>query len=213
MILNGTYALKNGVEIPRLGLGTGFIDDEHVTDAVRAPLEIGYRGIDSAQAHGNERGVGEGVRTSGVPREELFVTTKLAAEVKDRAGAAAAIEESLEKPSIDYIGPMLIHAPQRWDDFRGGDYSEGKREAWRALEDAHQAGRIRAIGVSNFLQEDIENILGSCRVELTAEELERLDTISATRLPYPFSHHLNAADRRSPADLTLLDRHIRNGER
>lgn len=171
MILNETYKLKNGAEIPKLGLGTWKIDDQHVADAVRAAVEIGYRSIDSAQAYGNERGVGEGVRSSGVPREELFVTTKLAAEIKDHAGAVAAIDESLRKLAIDYIDLMLIHGPQPWNDFRGGDYSEGNREAWRALEDAHVAGKIRAIGVSNFLQADIENILGSCTVEPQANQV------------------------------------------
>ncbi|GGY54067.1 aldo/keto reductase [Streptomyces anulatus] len=160
-ILNETYTLSNGVEIPKLGLGTWFIDDDKAADAVRAAIEIGYRNIDTAQAYGNERGVGEGVRTSGVAREDLFVSTKLAAEIKDYDAAAAAIEESLAKLDIGYIDLMLIHAPQPWYDFRGGDYAEGNRQAWRALEDAHKAGKIRAIGVSNFLQPDLENVLAS----------------------------------------------------
>ena len=158
-ILNDTYTLANGITIPKLGLGTWFIDDDQAAGAVRAAIEVGYRNIDTAQAYGNERGVGEGVRTSGVSREELFVSTKLAAEIKDYDGAVAAIDESLAKLDIGYIDLMLIHAPQPWDDFRGGDYAEGNRQAWRALEEAHEAGKIRAIGVSNFLQSDLENIL------------------------------------------------------
>ena len=158
-ILNETYTLSNGVEIPKLGLGTWFIDDDKAADAVRAAIEIGYRNIDTAQAYGNEGGVGEGVRTSGLPREQLFVSTKLAAELKDYGQAAAAIDESLSKLDIGYIDLMLIHAPQPWDDFRGGDYAEGNLAAWRALEKAHQAGKIRSIGVSNFLRADLENIL------------------------------------------------------
>lgn len=158
-ILNDTYTLANDVTIPKLGLGTWFIGDDQAADAVRAAIELGYRNIDTAQAYGNERGVGEGVRTSGVSREELFVSTKLAAEIKDHDGAVAAIDESLAKLDIGYIDLMLIHAPQPWDDFRGGDYAEGNRQAWRALEEAHEAGKIRAIGVSNFLQTDLENIL------------------------------------------------------
>lgn len=161
MILNETYTLSNGVEIPKLGLGTWLIDDDKAADAVHAAIEIGYRNIDTAQAYGNERGVGEGVRTSGVARDELFVSTKLAAEIKDYDGAVAAIEESLIKLGIGYLDLMLIHSPQPWDDFRGGDYSEGNRQAWRALEEAHRAGKIHAIGVSNFLRDDLENILGS----------------------------------------------------
>ncbi len=158
-ILNETYTLSNGVEIPKLGLGTWFIDDDKATDAVRQAISIGYRNIDTAQAYGNERGVGEGVRTSGVDRDELFVSTKLAAEIKDHPGALAAIDESLDKLGLDYVDLMLIHSPQPWDDFRGGDYAEGNLAAWRALEEAHRAGKIRALGVSNFLQADLENIL------------------------------------------------------
>ncbi|MDO5374548.1 MAG: aldo/keto reductase [Corynebacterium glutamicum] len=163
-VLNETYTLSNGVEIPKLGLGTWFIDDSDAAQAVRAAVVAGYRNIDTAQAYGNERGVGEGIRTAGIPREELFISTKLAAEIKDYEGAVTAIDESLEKMGLDYVDLMLIHSPQPWSDFRGGDYSAGNREAWRALEDAYNAGRIRSIGVSNFLQPDLENILESASV-------------------------------------------------
>ncbi|WP_424921956.1 aldo/keto reductase [Streptomyces sp. wa1] len=163
-ILNETYTLSNGVQIPKLGLGTWFIDDDKAADAVRAAVQIGYRNIDTAQAYGNERGVGEGVRTSGVPREDLFVSTKLAAEIKDYDQAVTSINESLQKLGLDHVDLMLIHSPQPWDDFRGGDYAQGNRAAWRALEEAHQAGKIRAIGVSNFQQHDLENILQGATV-------------------------------------------------
>jgi diketogulonate reductase-like aldo/keto reductase len=163
-ILDETYTLANGVEIPKLGLGTWFIDDDKAADAVRAAVKIGYRNIDTAQAYGNERGVGEGVRTSGMPRDELFVSTKLAAEIKDYDQALAAIDGSLKKLGLDHVDLMLIHSPQPWDDFRGGDYAEGNREAWRALEDAHRAGKIGSIGVSNFQQHDLENILKGASV-------------------------------------------------
>ncbi|MHA2788578.1 aldo/keto reductase [Corynebacterium sp. S7] len=161
MILNETYTLSNDVVIPKLGLGTWFIDDDKAADAVRSAIEIGYRNIDTAQAYENERGVGEGVRTSGVAREEIFLSTKLAAEIKTYDEAVAAIDKSLETLGLDYIDLMLIHSPQPWDDFRGGDYAEGNREAWRALEDAYKAGKLRAIGVSNFRENDLENILSS----------------------------------------------------
>lgn len=164
MIQNEKYTLSNGVEIPKLGLGTWFIDDGKAAQAVRDAVEIGYRNIDTAQAYGNERGVGEGVRTGGVARDELFVSTKLAAEIKDYDQAVAAIDGSLRTLGLEHIDLMLIHSPQPWDDFRGGDYAEGNREAWRALEDAHEAGKLRSIGVSNFQQQDLENILGSCTV-------------------------------------------------
>ncbi|MEZ2371327.1 aldo/keto reductase [Arthrobacter sp. RCC_34] len=163
-ILNDTYTLSNDVEIPKLGLGTWFIDDDKAVDAVRAASEIGYRNIDTAQAYGNERGVGEGVRTAAVPRDTLFVSTKLAAEIKDYDGAVAAVERSLATMGLDYLDLMLIHSPQPWNDFRGGDYAEGNRAAWKALEEAYQAGKIRAIGVSNFLREDLESLLETAAV-------------------------------------------------
>ena len=164
MILNETYTLSNGVEIPKLGLGTWFIADDVAAQAVRDALSIGYRNIDTAQAYGNERGVGEGIRTADVAREDLFVSTKLAAEIKDYEGAVAAIDGSLATMGLDYVDLMLIHSPQPWSDFRGGDYSEGNREVWRALEEAYEAGKIRSIGVSNFLEKDVESLLETAKV-------------------------------------------------
>ena len=171
MILNETYTLSNGVEIPKLGLGTWFIDDDKAAQAVRDAVAAGYRYIDTAQAYGNERGVGEGVRTADVPREEIFVSSKLAAEIKDYEGAVAAIDRSLTTMGLDRIDLMLIHSPQPWSDFRGGDYAEGNREAWRALEDAYTAGTLRSIGVSNFEQDDIENILQTATVAPQVNQL------------------------------------------
>ncbi|WP_320775858.1 aldo/keto reductase [Streptomyces sp. CRN 30] len=163
-VLDETYTLANGVEIPKLGLGTWFIDDDKAAEAVRAAVELGYRNIDTAQAYGNERGVGEGVRTAAVPRERLFLSTKLAAEIKDYDQAVASIDESLHELGLTYIDLMLIHSPQPWDDFRGGDYAEGNRAAWRALEEAHRAGKIRSIGVSNFQRQDLDNLLQGATV-------------------------------------------------
>jgi diketogulonate reductase-like aldo/keto reductase len=171
MVLNETYTLSNGVEIPKLGLGTWFIDDDKAAQAVRDAIDVGYRYIDTAQAYGNERGVGEGVRTSGVTRDEIFVSTKLAAEIKDYDGAVAAIDGSLALLGLDFIDLMLIHSPQPWNDFRGGDYAEGNREAWRALEDAYEAGKLRSIGVSNFEQTDIENILEASSIAPQVNQL------------------------------------------
>lgn len=159
MTYNETRTLSNDVTIPTLGLGTWFIDDDKAAQAVRDAVKAGYRNIDTAQAYGNERGVGEGVRTSSVARGDLFVSTKLAAEIKDYDGAVAAIDGSLETMGRDYLDLMLIHSPQPWDDFRGGDYADGNREAWRALEEAYHAGKLRSIGVSNFLENDLDNIL------------------------------------------------------
>lgn len=160
-MFNGTLTLSNGVRIPQLALGTWLIDDGRAADAVRAAVKIGYTHIDTAQAYANERGVGEGIRTCGVSRDKLFVTTKVAAEHKDYASASAGIDGSLKALGLDYIDLMIIHSPQPWVEVNQSDdrYYEGNLEAWRALTDAYRAGKIRAIGVSNFLEGDVDNII------------------------------------------------------
>lgn len=166
MILEEKYTLSNGVEIPKLGLGTWFIDDKAVVQAVKEATKIGYRHIDTAQAYQNENGVGEGIRASGVKREDLFVTTKLAAEVKSYDEAVISIDESLKTLGLDYIDMMIIHSPKPWAKFLEDDhYFEGNREAWKALEEAYKAGKLRAIGLSNFEKADIDNILETCSVK------------------------------------------------
>lgn len=166
MMLNETYTLSNGVKIPKLGLGTWFIDDDKAEDAVKEAVKLGYRLIDTAQAYGNECGVGEGVRNCGLPRNEIFVTSKVAAEAKSYESAAASIDETLSKMGLDYIDMMIIHSPQPWAEFRiEKRYFKENKEVWRALEDAYTAGKIKAIGVSNFLQDDLENILADCKIK------------------------------------------------
>ena len=166
MILQEKYTLSNGVEIPKLGLGTWFINGKDVVQAVKDAAKVGYRHIDTAQAYGNESGVGEGVRTCGVNREDMFVTTKLAAEIKSYKEAVASIDGSLKKLGLDYIDLMIIHSPKPWAKFLGDEpYFEGNREAWRALEEAYKAGKLRSIGVSNFEERDINNILSSSSVK------------------------------------------------
>lgn len=159
--------LANGVEVPQLALGTWMIDDRDAAEAVSAAIKMGYRHIDTAQAYGNERGVGEGVIVSGIARDQIFVTTKVAAEHKDYKSAADGIEESLKKLGLDYIDMMIIHSPQPWVEVNQSEnrYIEGNREAWRALTDAYKAGKISAIGVSNFLEEDIDNLWEAAEVK------------------------------------------------
>lgn len=100
MILNETYSLSNGVQIPKLGLGTWFIPEKEAAEAVRTAVTAGYRLIDTAQAYDNEAGVGEGVRTCGIPREQIFVTSKVAAEAKSYESASASIDETLAKMGL-----------------------------------------------------------------------------------------------------------------
>ena len=166
-MLEQTYTLSNGIKIPKLGLGTWFIDDSVAADAVKEAVKIGYRLIDTAQAYGNERGVGEGVKTCGLKREELFVASKVAAENKSYESAAKSIDETLEKMGLEYLDQIIIHSPQPWVEVNQSDnrYKEENRAVWKALEDAYKAGKIKAIGLSNFLKEDIENILSIAEIK------------------------------------------------
>lgn len=164
-VLAEHFTLANGVKVPKIGLGLWRIEDSKVPGVIKAALDVGYRHFDSAQAYANEVGTGLGVRNSSLKRDEIFVTTKVAAEHKSYEAARSSIDESLKKLGLDYIDLMLIHAPQPWSDFRGGDYFEGNVAAWRALEAAYEAGKCRAIGVSNFLQKDLENIFANCKIK------------------------------------------------
>ncbi|ATG48254.1 2,5-diketo-D-gluconic acid reductase [Celeribacter ethanolicus] len=160
MILQETFTLSNGVEVPKLGLGTWMIDDDKVAESVKTAIKLGYRHIDTAQAYGNERGVGEGLRDCGVAREELFLQTKLDAGIKDYEGAKAAIQGSLDLLGVDYIDLMIIHSPTPWENFGGEDrFFEGNLAAWTALEEFYKAGKIRAIGVSNHEKADLDNLI------------------------------------------------------
>lgn len=165
-MLNEHYTLSNGVKIPKLGLGTWMIPNENAAQAVKDAVTLGYRLIDTAQAYGNEQGVGEGVRECGVERSEIFLTSKVAAENKSYESAAKSIDETLAKTGLDYIDMMIIHSPQPWAEFRDEKrYFAENKAVWKALEDAYDAGKIRAIGVSNFLIDDLQNILEDCRIK------------------------------------------------
>ena len=164
--------LENGNKIPALGLGTWFIDDDKVAAAVVSAVKIGYHHIDTAQAYDNERGVGVGIKTCGIAREELFVTSKVAAEAKTYDAAAKSIDETLDKMELSYIDLMLIHSPQPWAEWRDGKrYFEENIQVWKALEDAYTAGKVKAIGVSNFLIDDLENLIAHCEIKPMVNQL------------------------------------------
>lgn len=171
-IFTETYTLNNGIAIPKIGLGTWEIENDKAAQAVRDAIAIGYRHIDTAEGYNNEAGVGEGIRTSGISRKELFVTTKLQAAYKTYDEAKAGIEQSLADLDIDYIDLMIIHAPQPWESFREGErFFEGNLEAWKALEEYYQLGKIKAIGVSNFDEIDLQNILDNSSVKPAVNQI------------------------------------------
>ncbi|WP_068617971.1 aldo/keto reductase [Paenibacillus tuaregi] len=161
-----TYKLANGIEVPKLGLGTWLLDNEQAAQAVRDAVSLGYRHIDTAQAYMNEAGVGEAIRSCGVAREELFIMTKVAAEAKNYDTVTQSIHDSLAKLGLEYIDLLIIHSPQPWKEFREENrYFEENKEVWKAMEDAYRTGKVKAIGLSNFLQDDVENILASCEIK------------------------------------------------
>lgn len=166
-MFKATKKLNNGVSVPQLALGTWLIDDTQAAETVCSAIRLGYRHIDTAQAYENERGVGEGLRLSGIKREQVFVTSKVAAETKSYEEAAASIDESLRISGLDYMDLMIIHCPQPWSEYNKSAYRYEKenREVWSALEEAYAAGKVRAIGVSNFNEHDLENLWATAHVK------------------------------------------------
>ncbi len=164
MVLQETYKLYNGIEIPKLGLGTWQTPNgDDAYNAVRWALEAGYRHIDTAMAYGNEESVGKAIKDSGVKREEIFVTTKLPAEKKGYEIAKECFEKSLSDLGLSYIDLYLIHAPWPWDQI-GKDCTQGNIDSYKAMEEIYASGRAKAIGVSNFEKKHLEPILKECKV-------------------------------------------------
>ena len=160
------FVLSNGNKVPALAYGTWLIKNEDAANCVKMALEAGYRHIDTAQAYGNEEGVGQGIRESGLKREEIYITSKVKAEYKSYKKAKASIDESLKKLGVDYIDLMLIHCPQPWALFRGPfRYFKQNIQVWKAMEEAYKEGKLKAIGVSNFLVDDLENIINNCEIK------------------------------------------------
>ena len=131
-----TITLNNGVKIPQLGLGTWFIDDSKVADAVKAAVKLGYRHIDTAQAYGNERAVGRAIKDSGIDRKNIFLSTKIWASEYENENT---VEETLERLGVDYVDLLYIHQP-------AGNWLAG----YRMLEKAYREGKAKSIGISNF---------------------------------------------------------------
>jgi diketogulonate reductase-like aldo/keto reductase len=170
--LTEQFRLGNGVTIPALGFGTWQIPNGRAAyDAVARALADGYRHIDTARAYGNEAAVGRAIADSGLGREEVFITTKLPAEVKDRGLAKAAFEESVGALGVDHVDLYLIHAPWPWSQI-GADYAAGNAEVWTVMSELYDAGRARSIGVSNFDIDDIEKLVAATGVVPHANQIQ-----------------------------------------
>ena len=156
--------LAGGHSIPQLGYGVFKVENDVAADVTLTALEAGYRHLDTAKVYGNEEGVGRAIRTSGVPREELFVTTKLWNDAQAFDDAIAACEASLERLGLDYVDLYLVH----WAVPSQGQYVE----AWKALIELQQRGLVRAIGVSNYPAEQLQEIIETTGVAPAIHQIE-----------------------------------------
>ena len=162
-VLIETYALSNGNQIPKIGFGTWLLKEgDECYNAVADALRLGYRHIDTARAYENEASVGRAVRDSGIPREEIYLTSKLPAEAKAYDKALEEFETTMSEIGLDYLDLYLIHAPWPWDEV-GKDCREENRQIWKAMEEFLASGRVKAIGVSNFAPEDLDSLLRRAR--------------------------------------------------
>ncbi|HOO25349.1 MAG TPA: aldo/keto reductase [Clostridiales bacterium] len=169
--INSTYKLANGLEIPRLGFGTWQTPDGQVAiDSVLAAFEAGYRHIDTAAAYNNEAGVGEAIRQSSLSREEIFVTTKLWNSERGYEKTLAAFEVSMEKLGLEYLDLYLIHWPAAKG--KAEDWQHTNSETWRAFEELYNQGRIKAIGVSNFMPHHLKPLMEKAKVMPMVNQIE-----------------------------------------
>jgi methylglyoxal/glyoxal reductase len=163
MDISSKVKLNNGLEMPWFGLGVFLSNEgEEVEKAVKVALKNGYRHIDTAAIYKNERGVGKAVKESGIPREEIFITSKVWNTDQDYKTTLAAYEASLERLQMDYLDLYLIHWPK------------GKRsvETWKALEELYAKGSVRAIGISNFLEHHLDEFLPECKIMPAVNQYE-----------------------------------------
>lgn len=161
--LTEVYTLYNGVKIPKVGYGTWQIPDSEAYQTTLDALSIGYRHIDTAKAYRNEKAVGKAIRESNLNREDIFVTSKLPAEIKGYDVTLKAFNETISDLGLDYLDLYLIHAPWPWDKM-GKDCTKENIESWKAMEVLYKEGKIRSIGVSNFSPKDLQAILDNCDI-------------------------------------------------
>ena len=169
--LTDTFILSNGVHVPCVGYGTYLTPDGDIAkNAVREALTVGYRHIDTAFVYGNEKAVGDGIRASGVSRDEIFVTTKHWITMRGYEKASEAIDISLKNLGLDYLDLYLIHWP--CVEKVSPDWKDINASTWRAFEDAYKAGKIRAIGVSNFQKKHYDALAERCDIKPMVNQIE-----------------------------------------
>lgn len=166
-----TFTLNNGIEIPVIGFGTYKATDEEACQAVKDAVEAGYRLIDTAAVYKNEKGVGQGIKECGVPREELFITSKLWNTERGYESTLKAFDETMEKLGLDYLDLYLIHWPANKKQF-GDKADELNAQTWKAFEKLYKEGRIKAIGLSNFQEHHIEKLLETAEIQPMVDQLE-----------------------------------------
>ena len=163
--------LNNGVKIPQIGFGTWKAPTSEVTiNSVKTAIENGYTHIDCASVYGNEKEVGQGIIASNISRDKLFITGKLWNDVRGYDETITAFNQTLNDLAIDYLDLYLIHwpRPQKYHD----DYIEKNRQSWKAMEDLYKQGKIRAIGVSNFKEHHIDELLETCEIKPMVNQIE-----------------------------------------
>ncbi len=165
-----TYTLNNGVKIPCVAFGTYKAAAGDNVEILKLAIACGYRYFDTASFYGTEKFLGQAVRESGIPREEFFITSKLWKEEMGYGAAKAALSRSLEVLGTEYLDLYLIHWPQPSPDYR--EWKTLDIETWRALEELYDEGKVRAVGLSNFLPHHIENLLKNCRVRPAVNQIE-----------------------------------------
>ena len=169
--LTSSFMLNNGLSIPCVGYGTFQTPNDETCAAVLEAIKVGYRHIDTAAFYGNEEGVGEAVRKSGVPREQLFITSKVWNSDRGYEKTKAAFAKTMKNLQMEYLDLLLIHWPANRKQF--GDTAKGiNAETWRAMEELYQEGKIKAIGLSNFLPHHIDELMETAQIKPMVNQIE-----------------------------------------
>jgi diketogulonate reductase-like aldo/keto reductase len=211
-VLIETYTLSNGDQIPKIGFGTWLLKEgDECYNAVADALRLGYRHIDTARAYDNEASVGRAVHDSGIPREEIYVTSKLPAEAKDCNKAHEEFETTMSEIGLDYLDLYLIHAPWPWDEM-GKDCREENRQISKAMEEFLASGRVKAIGVSNFAHEDLDSLVPACQTKPMVNQIRWFIGVDPSATLQKCAEHDIVVEAYSPFAHGLIVNHPEIGD-